>query len=909
MLKIWPRGDERGVSVVLGAALVAGLFITASTIFLSSWIPEQGKQKEREHLAAVEDSFLELKSGIQVLRDLYESGQTLGSRTISIPMKRESALFVPSSGEAGGILINPMKGEKVAKCFWAQTDWSGGETGPDNLEVLSWPETTDKYCRGENVDAAENIKLQKSGPNYRKKGYVESSVFYASDLREWGKIEWGAETPTMVISEENFPVTGEPVVLKDGEKRFGVVVGGGLENAGSLDNVYENIAENDLGRIDNYAPVTSHHDEKGSTSNFTNMQSWTDSGAYATLSEREYTDYEDKILNGTFESGWNNWATYHAGDMSLEIGSEGSNHFAMGYIDRINFLSSRTYEGSGWIQQNFTVNEIPSTATLTFRWKKWHEWGLIQRLDIAVQLFDPDGSERYEWTDTSTTPSDWNNVQADVNIDKIGSWTIKLSWDEEGRSTPYFLFWYWLSMGANFDDVQLTLRYDRYDMEIYDNVDGIPAGMDNYYLEMRYKRNNTNDAFEVWVWNFSSSSWSKLGADLTATAWSSWVYPNWVYQLSPDQISENQVKVKFVDKDPQTLEATDLLIDYLRVRGSREAPNFLLVWEHKIENVPADYANYNLSIHGYSDNDENVSVYIWNFTYGNWEFVSNLGTKPGSSISYELDPIGNYLSSENTLHVKYKDQTYADDNQTTIHIDFCAVKAADIFDTHLKVEIRTGTDSDPYLDGGSPDTDNWSGWVEYGNGDTIISPADKTYIQYRVQLSTENEIETPTFKDIKIEYNVLAFENYGTIEFTVNNLFYPEQKLVYEVGAIILVQGGTALMKSPPAMFTVKKVGDNVEVLVDVVNIENFKTSYISTGTATVEFWVDEVSLYDRAGIPIGINTTYEDAWRKYLHERCEELRMEGYDAVVDDDNLALMIENAPVHYYLRTTTVKVRVS
>jgi hypothetical protein len=63
--------------------------------------------------------------------------------------------------------------------------------------------------------------------------------------------------------------------------------------------------------------------------------------------------------------------------------------------------------------------------------------------------------------------------------------------------------------------------------------------------------------------------------------------------------------------------------------------------------------------------------------------------------------------------------------------------------TQVQVQTRTG-------DGGQPDG-TWSAWQDVGPGGEILSPTAR-YIQYRVQLSTNDPANTPAIRRVSIDY-------------------------------------------------------------------------------------------------------------------------------------------------------------
>jgi len=173
--------------------------------------------------------------------------------------------------------------------------------------------------------------------------------------------------------------------------------------------------------------------------------------------------------------------------------------------------------------------------------------------------------------------------------------------------------------------------------------------------------------------------------------------------------------------------------------------DYRLNWEHRITDVENTYENYEVIIYGYVGTDENVGIYIWRQSTSSWVYIDNLPGLAGGSIVYILpENINNYLVGDN-FSVLYLENT-ADVTATAVHIDYCALEGTKPATTSVVVKTRTGTDDNPY-DGG------WNDWMKQDNNTEITSP-DNRYIQYRVELLSENEAITPTFYDTTINYTV-----------------------------------------------------------------------------------------------------------------------------------------------------------
>lgn len=100
MFKLKRPVDERGVSVVLGAALVIAIIISTVSAFLAVWIPDEMRRREREHMESVEESLRELKTTMEGL----EIGE---SETVDIKMSADSIPLIFGSSGGGTLSVFP----------------------------------------------------------------------------------------------------------------------------------------------------------------------------------------------------------------------------------------------------------------------------------------------------------------------------------------------------------------------------------------------------------------------------------------------------------------------------------------------------------------------------------------------------------------------------------------------------------------------------------------------------------------------------------------------------------------------------------------------------------------------------------------------------------------------------------
>jgi hypothetical protein len=101
MLRHKGRGEERGVSVVLGAALVMGIIIAFFSAFLSAWIPREVSRREHRQMRGVEESFRELRAVIEGL----QAGEF---RSVDVNMGADYSIpLVPNPRGVGTLSVSP----------------------------------------------------------------------------------------------------------------------------------------------------------------------------------------------------------------------------------------------------------------------------------------------------------------------------------------------------------------------------------------------------------------------------------------------------------------------------------------------------------------------------------------------------------------------------------------------------------------------------------------------------------------------------------------------------------------------------------------------------------------------------------------------------------------------------------
>jgi len=129
--------DERGVSVILGAALMIGILIAFVSAFLVIWIPGQVGQREHTQMKGVEDSFRQLRNTIaNIQAGEFRSVDINMSANYSIPL-------VPNSKQVGTLSVTPAQVQtvRIPPSDDAYIDNNSGNTNygsNENLRVENW---------------------------------------------------------------------------------------------------------------------------------------------------------------------------------------------------------------------------------------------------------------------------------------------------------------------------------------------------------------------------------------------------------------------------------------------------------------------------------------------------------------------------------------------------------------------------------------------------------------------------------------------------------------------------------------------------------------------------------------------------------------------------------------------------
>ncbi|MFQ6129966.1 MAG: DNRLRE domain-containing protein [Candidatus Hadarchaeaceae archaeon] len=542
----------------------------------------------------------------------------------------------------------------------------------------------------------------------------------------------------------------------------------GYASTSRKDGIFEIISESYTASINQYKYAVSHASVKGTVDDFGDQQRATDGGAHSTLHEQAYTvqvSTTEKI-NPSDDAyvGEDSPNTAHGSANSARLGTRtqtGANRRAFLKFDLSGIpTNAAVTEARLWLRVYYYSNptdEMRHVQCWSVADDSWTEntvtWNtqpnLVDNLDMAYI----DGYKWFSWVVTDF-------VQDQFGGDNLVSFSIRHrdeNLDDISRAI------YYRSKESDVDDPYLEVTYavprTHYDLEIHQNIDNLPLGT-NHTLQIRYKLSNANEKFRVMVKDIAGN-WSYRGESLdSSTDWELWEYKLLDNEFIADGDGPgNNVRIKLVDYNDGATGATDLLIDYIRVKSTK-ADNYVLRWEHRITGIENIYENVILRIYGYNaTDDENVIVSVWNQRAGEWEDFAKSLPRALGEITHRLTNVNDYLAGDD-ISIKYEDVDKTDDIQTTICIDHVVLEAQKPYSTVLRVWARS-----------SADNFTWSDWVENPSDDSL--PWENRYLQYSVVLSTTDFEVTPVLHEL-IAYYVPWKPRVGTFISQALELGYVE---------------------------------------------------------------------------------------------------------------------------------------
>ncbi len=203
-----------------------------------------------------------------------------------------------------------------------------------------------------------------------------------------------------------------------------------------------------------------------------------------------------------------------------------------------------------------------------------------------------------------------------------------------------------------------------------------------------------------------------------------------------------------------------------------------------------------------------------------------------------------------------------------------------------------------------------------------VSPVAHRYIQYRAELSTDDDSKTSALTRTKVNYSfstqspgpTLANAS-GSIKFRSNYLYYPNQEIVYEHGAVIKYQNeGGFMLQAPPILISNESGIPTIRI--SLVDLTGANYSYSGGTSTSVKTQFKTYTLLADGlkypGLTINITTDYPFVWGNWFDKTLEESGLDAsyFDVSVTGKNVEVDFygKGDDVELYLEKTAVEVEI-
>ncbi len=236
----------------------------------------------------------------------------------------------------------------------------------------------------------------------------------------------------------------------------------------------------------------------------------------------------------------------------------------------------------------------------------------------------------------------------------------------------------------------------------------------------------------------------------------------------------------------------------------------------------------------------------------------------------------------------------------------------------MKVRTDMFEDMPPSLD--------WENYPAVSNGSDISDLSSVSdghrYVQYRAELYTDSLAETPVLHEVKINYSfsgqspTLAMSS-GSIKFKTNYLYYPNQEIVYEHGAVIKYQSEGGFMLQPPSIDITKDEESGIpKIGISTVDLTGANCSYSGSTTTSVKNRFKSYNLLADGlkypNLTINVTTDYPSVWGNWFNKTFEESGLDNsyFDVNVTDANVEVKFygKGDGVELYFEKTVVEVEI-
>ncbi len=270
----------------------------------------------------------------------------------------------------------------------------------------------------------------------------------------------------------------------------------------------------------------------------------------------------------------------------------------------------------------------------------------------------------------------------------------------------------------------------------------------------------------------------------------------------------------------------------------------------------------------------------------------------------------------------YVSRVYDTENTTTCYGEMTWSAVSDEY-TSIVMKARTSMSS--VMDGNAT---LWENCPAVANGQDIsdLSSAfdGHRYIQYRAELYTYEATMTPELYSVRINYSSsnpvggspTVEEASGIIKFKSNYLYYPNQEIVYEHGAVIKYQREGGFMLHPPPINITSESGiPTIEI--SMIDLTGTKFSYAGATTTSVENFYNDYDSFSNKfdNLTLNLTTEYPSIWDKWFNRELEKTTLTtpyDYNVSVNATAKTVSVEfyghEHGVQLYLEKTVVEVEI-
>ncbi len=320
------------------------------------------------------------------------------------------------------------------------------------------------------------------------------------------------------------------------------------------------------------------------------------------------------------------------------------------------------------------------------------------------------------------------------------------------------------------------------------------------------------------------------------------------------------------------------------------------------------------------------SVYLTNKSAESGDDANDEDGGAGGEAGVYISPGEEYISSITHCSSGYfTSEVYDTESNSTCYGNM--TWNATLNGQTIEMKVRTDMFEDMRA---APDW-NYCPGVNNGTDISDLSSASDghRYIQYRAELHTDDATTTPVLRSVRINYSFsapggggpLLGKSSGIIKFRSSYLYYPNQEIVYEHGAVIKCQGQDegkrGFMLHRPSINITNKSGIP-KIVISMVDLTGSDYSYSGSTTTSVETSYTEYIYKCPAAFPnltINLSTDYYSIWGEWFNKTLKESGLTTpyhYNVSVNGTAKTVAVEfyghEHGVQLDLEKTTVAVRI-